>query len=234
MLYFFNFLSFVCCLSVLVSLLCGQLCDTMINLLCLFLPQALLQDNHYKCVLSNHSNCWMFEWNGHAARRVFLHLWVLSTILSFPSISALETLLTDLLSPLSGFCGVLPTPSPIHFSHTHPPPHPFPFLSLPPPSFPSKLLAFVLLDPADLYCHCILPTVFTCGILVILLENAPDCLLGQWRKKRPCARENVKRFFVQGPCTLCSFWTWTSTFACMNEFVCDVILCTVCKYVASY
>lgn len=166
----------------------------------------------YLCTKKMSEECMWIKWTCRLSCGPLLSGYIAPFWLFLGNISPWD-LVTVLLSPLQRYYGMLPTPIPIHFPHTSPILSLF-CLSLPLP-FTSQLLSFVLFDPTDLYCYCILPKVFTWGILVILFEIALDCVCSPY-KKWPCAWWNVKCFFVLGlstsMCTLCLLWTWTSAF----------------------
>lgn len=144
-------------------------------------------------------------------------LWVYRTILAFPWY----------YKPLRpGHCSFVPLAKILwHASN----PYPYSFsthftilslfcLSLPLP-FTSQLLSFVLFDPTDLYCYCILPKVFTWGILVSLFEIALVCVCSPYKK---CAWWNVKCFFCSGSLHVhvYSLPFVNMNLSCVNEAAC--------------
>lgn len=99
---------------------------------------------------------------------------------------------------------------------THFPPHPFPFLSLPPPSFPSKLLAFVLLDLTDL----LLPLYFANGFHMWRTRHfAWKCsrLLVGPIKKTMCMKE-CEVFLCSGPVYFLPFLNM-NFYLCLHQWV---------------
>lgn len=153
--------------------------------------------------------------NGHAAHCVFFHLWVISTILS-PQILTPQTLLTDPLSPLSGFCGVLPTLSPIHFS---PPSWTLSFFLSPSPFVPFKTLGVCVTWPcwpstAIVFCQRFSHVAYS-SFCLKMLQTA------FWanKKKRTCGWKNVKCFFVQGLCTYTLPFLNMNFYLCLHEWV---------------
>lgn len=151
-------------------------------------------------------------------------LWAHSTILSFPQHQPLKLANCSFVP----FVKILWCASNSYpYSFFTPPPS-FSFLSLPPPSFPSQLLAFVLLDPTDL----LLPLYFANGFHMWrtrhFIWKCTRLLVGPIRNGRVHGGM-LSVFFVLGLYTLSlPFVNMNFYLSCVNKSMCTCLpLCRV-------